>query len=220
MCIGSQRKDLCLAGCKWRSSEKRKHLLPVQHGYLSMGLGKTAERTELSFCLYLLWDFLNSKALQLPTFRFLSKLSTDCLGCLNTSFSKQKLFLLIAIFWPFYLAPVSAKVIKQQHTVSAGVNSNTSHLNMPVIGLQNTYFSPNEPTHWINPIWMGNINHMVSLYLMHGSMYFLTCTYQCTYALFLHLGTSSPQHLKSLFIWETDLNVFWLGRGNFKKLQE
>lgn len=163
MGIGSQRKDLCLAGCKWRSSEKRKHLLPVQHGYLSMGLGKMAERTELLFCLYLLWDFLNSKALQLPTFRFLSKLSTDCLGCLNTSFSKQKLFLLITIFWPFYLAPVSGGVIKQQHTVSAGVNSNTSHLNMPVIGLQNTYFSPNEPTHWINPIWMGNINHMVSL---------------------------------------------------------
>lgn len=175
MGIGSQRKDLCLAGCKWRSSEKRKHLLPVQHGYLSMGLGKMPERTELLFCLHLLWDFLNSKALQLPTFRFLSKFSTDCLGCLNTSFSEQTLFLIITIFWPFYLAPVSGGAIKQQHTVNAGVNCNTSHLNMPVICLQNTYFPPNEPTHWINTIWT---IRFLWLYLMHGSMYFLTCTYQ------------------------------------------
>lgn len=79
MDIGSQRKDLCLPGCKWRSSEKR-NLLPVQHGYLSMALGKMSERTELLFCLYLLWDSLNSKALQLSALRFLSKFSTDCLS--------------------------------------------------------------------------------------------------------------------------------------------
>lgn len=69
-----------------------------------------------------------------------------------------------------FLSRVKGEAFKQQHTVNAGVNWNTSRLNMPVIwhDLQIPSFSPSEPTHWINTVWTGNMNHKVSLAVLNA----------------------------------------------------
>lgn len=160
-------KDWCLAGYKWRSSEKKHHLLPVQQEYLSMGLEKNVRKDWIIVPSVLAVRLLIAKHFNFLHQDFFQNFQLSCLF-------KYKLFRgeIDPYYYNFltFVPRVKGEAFKQQHTVNAGVNWNTSHLNMPVIwhDLQIPSFSPSEPTHWINTVWMGNMNHKVSLTVLNA----------------------------------------------------